>query len=103
MEVVCVYEDNGMTGLDAANPDLREQVSLQVRRLIAEFFQIPLERIREETVVEDVQGWDSTSHVAVILAVEEALGTEFDVEKITAFQNVGELIDECISMVSRRA
>jgi acyl carrier protein len=51
--------------------------------------------VTTEAVVLDFEGWDSTTHVGLILELEEALGIEFDVERVSSFENVGELIDEC--------
>jgi len=84
----------------APAPADREEVGRQVRDLIAAFFGIPLERISDATVVDDIEGWDSTRHVGLILEIEDALGIMFDIERISAFANVGELIDECVQMVA---
>lgn len=54
-------------------------------------------------MVDDIEGWDSTSHVGLILQVEDSLGIEFDIERIAAFENVGELIDECVQLVERKS
>jgi acyl carrier protein len=56
----------------------------------------------EATVVDNIEGWDSTTHVGVILTVEDELGIQFEVERITAFENVGELIDECAALLAKK-
>ena len=63
-------------------------------------FNVPIENVDDGTVVDDIKGWDSTSHVGLILEIEDDLGIQFDIERITAFENVGELIDECVQMVN---
>ncbi|HEX8232785.1 MAG TPA: acyl carrier protein [Caulobacteraceae bacterium] len=89
-----------MADASAPAPAGREEISRQVRETIAGFFQVPAERVNDGTVVDDIQGWDSTRHVGLILELEDQLGIMFDVERISAFENVGELIDECVRMVS---
>jgi acyl carrier protein len=45
-----------------------------------------------ETTANDVDGWDSISHVNLILAVELGFKTRFTKEEIMAFRNVGDLV-----------
>ena len=47
----------------------------------------------DETVAEDVIEWDSTNHVRLIVAVEEAFSVTFGTEEMLSPQNVGELVD----------
>lgn len=46
----------------------------------------------ENTVADDVEGWDSLNHLKIILAIEEAFSVEFEIEDITSFENVGDII-----------
>ena len=45
-----------------------------------------------DTKASDVEGWDSLCHVRIVIAVEAAFGLRFDVGKITALKNVGDLV-----------
>jgi acyl carrier protein len=45
-----------------------------------------------ETTANDIDGWDSLSHVNLIVAVEAAFNIEFTRQEATRFKNVGELI-----------
>jgi len=40
----------------------------------------------------DVDGWDSLSHVNLILAVERGFGIRFQQKELLAFRNVGDLL-----------
>ena len=51
--------------------------------------------VTPEMTADDVEGWDSLSHVNVILAVESAFGIRFNPREILAFRNVGDMI-QCI-------
>ena len=42
---------------------------------------------------EDVEGWDSLSHIQLVAAMEEAFGIEFSSREILSWDNVGDLID----------
>ena len=47
--------------------------------------------IRDETLAEQVPGWDSLSHVNVILAIEKHYGVRFKTREVLSLKNVGEL------------
>lgn len=79
----------------------RMTVAQRVAAIIADFFEVDAAGVTGATVVDDIPGWDSTTHVGVILEIEDQLGIEFDVARITAFQNVDELIDECVAELAR--
>ena len=49
--------------------------------------------LTDETTAEDVEGWDSLSHVQLVAAMEEAFGIEFKSREILSWDNVGDLID----------
>ena len=51
--------------------------------------------LTDETTADDVEGWDSLSHVQLVAAMEEAFGIEFKSREILSWENVGDLID-CI-------
>lgn len=47
--------------------------------------------IRQSTKSYEVPGWDSLSHVTVIMAVEDAYNVRFKTSDIVALQSVGDL------------
>lgn len=48
--------------------------------------------ITPETTSNDVEGWDSMSHVTMLLAVEDHFGIEFQPFEIANLDNVGALV-----------
>lgn len=48
-----------------------------------------------QTTADDVDGWDSLSHINLIIAVEIEFGIEFKQSEVQSFANVGELM-QCI-------
>ena len=48
--------------------------------------------IRPEMTANDVDGWDSLSHVNLILAVEQGFGVRFNQKELLTFKNVGDLL-----------
>ena len=49
--------------------------------------------LNDETTAEDVDGWDSLSHVQLVAVMEDAFGIEFSSREILSWDNVGDLID----------
>jgi len=48
--------------------------------------------ISDETTANDIEGWDSLSHVNLIIAIELAFDIEFTTSEIISFENVGQMI-----------
>lgn len=48
-----------------------------------------------ETRSADVEGWDSLTHIQLIVAIEKNWGIKFTSEEIMSWKNVGEMVD-CI-------
>lgn len=64
----------------------------QLTQVFQEVFHDDTITITPQTTADDVEDWDSFSHVNLILAIELAFGIEFEQKEILAFENVGELI-----------
>ncbi|OAF15457.1 acyl carrier protein [Bradyrhizobium centrolobii] len=45
------------------------------------------------TTADDVDGWDSLSHIRLVLAVSKAFGVKFSASEIGGLKNVGEFAD----------
>ena len=51
--------------------------------------------LTDETTADDVEEWDSLSHVQLVVALEKAFNIKFTSREILSWDNVGDLI-ECI-------
>jgi acyl carrier protein len=71
----------------------------EILKSVEEIFRDELEQedlvLTDDTTAEDVEGWDSLSHIQLVAAMEEAFGIEFKSREILSWDNVGDLID-CI-------
>ena len=47
--------------------------------------------ITDNTTADDIDGWDSLSHVNLIIAVESRYNIKFDTRELLTFKNVGDL------------
>jgi len=51
--------------------------------------------IKPETTANDVDGWDSFSHVTLIVAIETRFNIKFSLRETMSFKNVGDMM-KCI-------
>ena len=54
-------------------------------------FEDPGIALKAETTADDVEGWDSLSHVNLIMAVENRFNIRFNHKEVVGFKNVGDL------------
>jgi acyl carrier protein len=52
--------------------------------------------LTDSTTANDVPGWDSLSHMNLIIAIEAEFRFEFTQKEVSGFRNVGELVN-CIN------
>lgn len=52
-------------------------------------------KLTDETSAEDIEEWDSLSHIQIVVALEKAYGIKFSSQEMIAWKNVGDIID-CI-------
>lgn len=48
--------------------------------------------IEDTTTADDIDGWDSLTHVQLIVAVEKAFSVKFSTVEVMKLKNVGEFI-----------
>ncbi len=46
-----------------------------------------------ETTSDDVEDWDSLSHIQLIVAIEKRFGVKFTSREILSWDNIGDMID----------
>lgn len=54
--------------------------------------------LHDETVADDVEGWDSFEHINLIVAVEEEFSFKMPMGKVVDMKNVGEMVDIILNL-----
>lgn len=68
--------------------DINEKLTLIFRSI----FQEPTLEITPETTANEVDAWDSLSHLNMIAAVEKEFGVKFKLKDLVKLKNVGDLL-----------
>ena len=73
-------------------PMNRDQIQSELTTVFRDVFDEPSLVLRDDLTASDVEGWDSLSHINMIVAVERAFRIKFALADISRLKNVGELI-----------
>ncbi|WP_294109687.1 acyl carrier protein [Sphingomonas sp.] len=72
---------------------MSDELVTRVRDIMSDVFDLDELHITRETTAEDIEEWDSLSHIRLVVAVERAFGVKFSNSEIEGLANVGELVD----------
>jgi acyl carrier protein len=65
----------------------------RVQKVFREVFDNEQLTVRRETQAKDVEGWDSLTHITLIMTLEDTFKVKFTTREVMGFQNVGEMMD----------
>ena len=71
----------------------REDVYERLTRVFREVFDDDTIQLSDETVADDIDGWDSFEHINLIVAVEDEFNFKIPMYRVTTMENVGEMVD----------
>lgn len=71
----------------------RSAVLAKVIEIFSDVMEVEPEQASANTTAEDVESWDSVSHIRLIMSVESAFGTTFTSEEIGGIQRLGDVAD----------
>ena len=74
----------------------RNDILARVQEVFREELELDDLVLSDETTADDVEEWDSLSHVQLVVALEKAFCIKFTSREILSWDNVGDLVD-CIS------
>jgi acyl carrier protein len=70
----------------------------RVQLIFQDLFDDTSLQINNQTTADDIEAWDSLTHIDMIVAVEKAFKIKFSTAEVTGMKNVGELI----SLIERK-
>lgn len=71
----------------------RQEIFEKLREIFVDVLDLDACELTDETTANDIEEWDSLSHIQLIVAIEKALGIKFTALQIMKWRNVGEMVD----------
>jgi acyl carrier protein len=68
------------------------QIYQRLNGIFGDVFDDDSVALKAETTADDVDGWDSLSHIRLVLTVEKAFNVKFSAAEVGKLKNVGELV-----------
>jgi acyl carrier protein len=79
----------------------RTEILLKIQGVIRDELNDPEMVIGEKTRASDVSGWDSLTHIQIIVGVERKFGFRLKASEVAQLEDVGSLIDLVIAREAR--
>lgn len=74
----------------------KEETKEQVQEIFRDILDDEDLILTDNTTAHDVDGWDSLSHIQLVVAMEKYFKIKFSAKEILSWKNVGELIDSIV-------
>lgn len=72
----------------------REEIFKKLNEIFTDVLDLEDEvELTDETSANDIEEWDSLSHIQLIVAIEKAFGIKFTSLEIMKWRNVGEMVN----------
>jgi acyl carrier protein len=65
----------------------------RVREIAAREFKIKVETLTADTDAADVGAWDSTTHLVLMMAIEDAFGISFELDEVVEMTTIGKIAE----------
>ncbi len=78
----------------------REEILNEITKVFADTLDEDNVELTEGSTADDVEGWDSLTHVQLVVAVEKKFKVRFTAKEIQSWKNIGEMIDSITSKLS---
>ena len=70
-----------------------DQILPQIRAIMEDVFDLDDLSVTSATTAEDIEEWDSLSHIRLVVAIERRFKIKFKTAEIESLKNVGDLVD----------
>ena len=75
----------------------RKEIFSKLNEIFIDVLDLDECNLTDETSANDIEEWDSLSHIQLIVAIEKRFGIKFTSLEIMKWRNVGELVDSILS------
>ena len=71
----------------------RKEIFNKLSEIFIDVLDLDEVELTDETSANDIEEWDSLSHIQLIVAIEKAFGIKFTSREIMKWKNVGEMVN----------
>lgn len=71
----------------------RKEIFSKLNDIFIDVLDLDEVELTEETSANDIEEWDSLSHIQLIVAIEKTFGIKFNPLEIMKWRNVGEMVN----------
>lgn len=71
----------------------RAEILAKVQEIFRDYLDDEGIVLLDSTTANDVEGWDSLTHIQLVVAAEKAFKIKFTSKEIMSWKNVGEMVD----------
>lgn len=79
----------------------RESLLKEVNSIFIDVLDDESVKLTPETTANDVEGWDSLTHIQLIVAIEKRFKIRFGSREIQSWKNVGEMLETIDSKLQK--
>ncbi|WP_026658265.1 acyl carrier protein [Butyrivibrio sp. AC2005] len=76
----------------------RQDVYKRLNNVFREVLDDESIELHDETVPDDIDGWDSFEHINLIVGIEKEFAFKIPVERAVLLKNVGDMVDVILEM-----
>lgn len=78
----------------------RKEIYQKLTEVFCDVLDLEEVELNDATTQDDIEDWDSLSHVHLIVEVQKVFGIHFTSSEINSWKNVGELVDSILSKIA---
>lgn len=75
----------------------------RVRKVAAREFDVDPASLGPATEADEVTGWDSSTHLVLMMALEDEFGISFELDEVTELTSIGAIADAIDARTAGRA
>ncbi len=74
----------------------RTEIYDKLNEVFCDVFDLDEVQLTDSASADDIEEWDSLSHIQLVVTVEKTFGIKFTSHEIMKWKNVGEMVDSII-------
>ena len=78
----------------------KEQILEKLQEIVRDVLDEEDIVIKEDTVPEDVDGWDSLAHISILAEIQDTMDVTFQLDEIINLKSVGAIVDAIAEKLS---